>query len=110
MTTSTEGMRQDLARAGLTSDPLGRYYTSPTVSRSLIDRIEVAKPKLILELGSGSGSLCTAAATRWHDATLVTVDVDRRTPDGLGTDIVGSDRRHSHYVHDVLDPTLSDKI
>lgn len=110
MTTSPSGMRQFLARAGQTSDPLGRYYTTPIVSRSLIDRIEVAKPKLVLELGSGSGSLCTAAATRWHDAKLVTVDVDRRASKGLDADKVGPDRRHSHFVHDVLDSALSDKI
>lgn len=107
---SPSGMRQALARAGSTSDPLGRYYTSPIVSQSLIDRIEVVKPKLVLELGSGSGSLYTAAATRWHDAKLVTVDVDRRIPKGLDAEKGGPDRRHSHFVHDVLDCALSDKI
>jgi type I restriction enzyme M protein len=99
-----------LARAGRTSDPWGRYYTTPIISRSLIDRIEVAKPKLLLELGSGSGSLCTAAAARWHDAMLVTVDVDCRAPNRLGADKFGPDRRHSHFIHDVLDSALSDKI
>jgi type I restriction enzyme M protein len=103
-------MRQVLSRAGQTSDPWGRYYTTPIVSRSLIDQIEVTKPKLLLELGSGSGSLCTAAATRWHDAMLVTVDVDRRAPEGLDADKFGSDSRHSHFIHDVLDSALSDKI
>lgn len=107
---SPSGMHQALARAGHTSDPLGRYYTTSTISQSLIDRIEVAKPKLVLELGSGSGSLCSAAATRWHDAKLVTVDVDRRTPNGLGVKKGKPDRRHSHFVHDVLDSALSDKI
>ncbi|KUE88083.1 hypothetical protein ASL20_15535 [Cupriavidus necator] len=76
----------------------------------MVDRIEVAKPKLVLELGSGSGSLCTAAATRWHKAQLVTVDVDSRAPKALDADMVGTGRRHSHYVHDVLDAALSDKI
>jgi len=110
MITSSNDMRQVLARAGQTSDPWGRYYTTPIVSRSLIDRIEIAKPKLLLELGSGSGSLCTAAATRWHDAMLVTVDVDRSAPKGLDADKFGPDPRHSHFVHDVLDLGLSDKI
>ncbi|MCY1201029.1 protein-(glutamine-N5) methyltransferase, release factor-specific [compost metagenome] len=110
MATSTSGMGQVLARAGHTSDPWGRYYTTPIVSQSLVDRIEVAKPKLVLELGSGSGSLCTAAATRWHKAQLVTVDVDSRAPKALDADMVGTGRRHSHYVHDVLDAALSDKI
>lgn len=110
MTTSPNGMREVLARAGQTSDPWGRYYTTPIVSQSLIDRIDVAKPKLVLELGSGSGSLCTAAATRWHDAELVTVDVDRRVSIGLGADKDRGDCRHRHFVHDVLDAALSDKI
>ncbi len=110
MTTSPSGVHQILTRASQTSDPWGRYYTTPIVSRSLIDRIEIAKPMLVLELGSGSGSLCTAAATRWHDAKLVTVDVDRGAPKELDGDKVGSDRRHSHFVHDVLDSALSDKI
>ena len=110
MVTSSNEMRRVLARAGHTSDPWGRYYTSPIVSRSLIERIDVATPELLLELGSGSGSLCTAAATRWRDAKLVTVDVDQnalRAPDGGKLE---SARRHSHFVHDVLDSALSDKI
>ncbi|RXV67950.1 hypothetical protein D1006_22255 [Burkholderia stabilis] len=110
MITSSNGIRQVLARAGQTSDPWGRYYTTPIISRSLIDRIEVAEPKLVLELGSGSGSLCTAAATRWHNARLVTVDVDRRASKGLDTEKVRFGRRHRHFVHDVLDSALSDKI
>jgi len=110
MVTSSSGMREVLARAGHTSDPWGRYYTTPIVSQSLVDRIEVTKPKLVLELGSGSGSLCTAAATRWHSAKLVTVDVDGHASKGLDAEKLGSERRHSHYVHDALDSALSDKI
>lgn len=110
MTISPSGMDQALSRASQTSDPWGRYYTSPIVSHTLIDRIEVTKPKLVLELGSGSGSLCTAAATRWRDAKFVTVDIDRRALRGLDIDESGPNRRHSHFVHDVLDSALSDKI
>lgn len=110
MTTSAGAFSQDLARASQTSDPWGRYYTSPIVSQSLIDSIEAAKPKLVLELGSGSGSLCTAAATRWRDAKLVTVDADRQAPKRLGAGHVFRKHRHSHFVHDVLDEALSDKI
>jgi type I restriction enzyme M protein len=110
MSTSPNGMRQVLARAGQTSDPWGRYYTTPAISQSLIEQIEISKPTLVLELGSGSGSLCTAAATRWHDAKLVTVDVDCGASKGLDAAKIGTDRRHSHFVHDVLDSALSDKI
>jgi len=60
----------------------------------LIDSIEASKPRLVLELGSGSGSLCTAAATRWQDAKLVTADVDRHAPQGV---------REQNYIRRPLD-------
>ncbi len=110
MTTSAQGLPDSLARPRLTSDPWGRYYTSPLVSRSLIERIEAAKPKLVLELGSGSGSLCTAAAQRWQDAKLVTVDVDRGAPKRLAGGTHKARLKHTHFVHDVLDEALSDRI
>lgn len=110
MTTSANAFSQELARVNQTSDPWGRYYTPPIVSQSLIDNIEVYKPRLLLELGSGQGSLCTAAATRWQDAKLVTVDVDDRTPPNLSSGHFFQEHRHSHFVHDVLDDELSEKI
>jgi type I restriction enzyme M protein len=110
MAASSNGLSQHLARPGQNSDPWGRYYTSPDVSCSLIERIEVRKPKLVLELGSGSGSLCSAAASRWHDARLVTVDVDRQAPKRLDTERAGPGLKHFHFVHDALDEALSDKI
>lgn len=110
MTTSTQGLPDSLARPRLTSDPWGRYYTSPSMSQSLIERIEAAKPKLVLELGSGSGSLCTAAAQRWQDAKLVTVDVDRGAPKRLASGTPKARLQHTHFVHDVLDEALSDRI
>lgn len=106
----SSGLRQNLAQSGQYSDPWGRYYTSAEVSRSLVERIEVYKPKVVLELGSGSGSLCSAAASRWHDARLVTVDVDRQAQKRLCADKVHADSKHSHFVHDALDEALSDKI
>lgn len=110
MTTSAGAFSQELVRASHTSDPWGRYYTSPIVSQSLIDSIEASEPKLVLELGSGSGSLCTAAATRWQDAKLVTVDADHHVPRRLGTRHALRKHQHSHFIHDVLDEALSDKI
>lgn len=106
----SSGLKQHLTRPGQHSDPWGRYYTSSDLSRSLIERIEVHEPRLVVELGSGSGSLCSAAADRWHDAQLVTVDVDRQAPNRLDVKRVGSRVRHSHYVHDALDAALSEKI
>lgn len=107
---SAGAFSQELARASQTADPWGRYYTSPIVSQSLIDSIEASQPKVVLELGSGSGSLCTAAATRWQDAKLVTVDLDGQMLKRLSVGHVFRKNRHSHFVHDVLDEELSDKI
>jgi type I restriction enzyme M protein len=110
VTASLSTFNQGLARAGRTSDHWGRYYTSPLISRSLIDSIELQHPNLILELGSGSGSLCTAAASRWQDAKLITVDVDHQASDRLDVVNVQHQVRHRHFVHDVLDEALSDRI
>jgi type I restriction enzyme M protein len=110
MTASAGAFSEELARASQTSDPWGRYYTSPLVTQALIDSIEASTPKLVLELGSGSGSLCTAAATRWQDAKLVTVDLDRQAPRRLSGGQISRKHQHNHFVHDVLDEALSDKI
>lgn len=110
VTASSGAFNKNLVRASQTSDHWGRYYTSSVISQSLIDNIEASKPKLVLELGSGSGSLCMAAATRWHDAQLVTVDVDWQAPNRFKAARVGCQVRHSHFVQDVLDEALSDKI
>lgn len=106
----SSGSRQHLTRPGQHSDPWGRYYTSSDVSRSLIEHIEEHNPSLVVELGSGSGSLSTAAAVRWHDAQLVTVDVDQHASYRLDVKHLGSRVRHNHYVHDALDAALSEKI
>ncbi len=101
-------MSQFLARPSQTSDPWGRYYTSPEVSRLLINGIETTKPRLVLELGSGAGSLSEAAANRWKNVKLVTVDVDRSAPYHFDENATSS--RHSHFIQDVLDESLSEKI
>lgn len=110
MVASPSGLSQRLARPGQHSDPWGRYYTSSDLSSSLVGCIESRKPKVLLELGSGSGSLCSAAANRWRDAQLVTVDVDRRVPESLASEGAGQGGKHSHFIHDALDEALSDKI
>lgn len=104
------GLSQRLARPGQHSDPWGRYYTSSDLSSSLVACIESRKPKVLLELGSGSGSLCSAAANRWRNAQLVTVDVDRQVAESLASEGAGQVGKHSHFVHDALDEALSDKI
>lgn len=110
MTAETGYVGPHLTRSGRTSDPWGRYYTSPEVSRSLIERINVPKPKLVLELGSGSGALCAAAASRWQAARLITVDTDKHLSVRECAHSLGQPTQHSHFVHDALDEDLPNKI
>lgn len=110
MAASSRGFREHRTHLGQYSDPWGRYYTSAEVSRSLIQHIKARTPKLVLELGSGSGSLCSAAVNRWRDAQLITVDVDHHAPKQLHAGQIGLDAKHIHFVHDALDEALSDKI
>lgn len=110
MVGSPKGQVQRLTRPSQNSDPWGRYYTSQQLSSSLIENIEVRKPKLLLELGSGSGSLCWAAANRWNNAQLITVDVDREAPKRPDRPVDGAGPKHRHFVHDALDEAISEKI
>ena len=64
-------------------------------SSSLIQHIKARTPKLMPELGSGSGSLCSAAVDRWRDAQLITVDVDHHAPKRLPAGQIGLDAKHS---------------
>lgn len=57
-------------------DILGRYYTDSAVSKILVEQIEVEDVKNILDLGSGTGSLSSAAAIRWHDANILSLDIE----------------------------------
>jgi len=110
MTAETGHAGPNLIRSGRTSDPSGRYYTPPEVSRSLIERINFPRPQLVLELGSGSGALCAAAASRWQSARLITVDTDNCPSKRQSARSLGRIAHHTHFVHDALDEHLPDKI
>ncbi|SDE11427.1 N-6 DNA methylase [Aquimonas voraii] len=101
---------EDLRRSGRRSDPLGRYYTSPEVSSSLVELICAPRPKLILELGSGSGALCAAAARRWQEARIITVDTDTCANKRQSARNPDQHAKHSHFVHDALDQDLPNKV
>ena len=58
------------------SDPLGRYYTDPVIGKVFVSMFDRRHVSAILDLGSGSGSLTIAAARRWADAHIQTVDID----------------------------------
>lgn len=103
----TLALQRDLIRPSTTSDSWGRYYTAPAVSDILIDSIGHVRPKLIVELGAGQGSISSAAVKKWEAARLITVDVDHGTrPVLIGRD----DQNHMHYIQDALDDELADKI
>lgn len=110
MIADTGHAAHDLMRSGRTSDHWGRYYTSPEVSCALIERINVPQPKLLLELGSGSGALCAAAANRWQAARLITVDTDKCPSKPQSTHSLGQTDQHVHFAHDALDENLPNKI
>ncbi|WP_397459631.1 N-6 DNA methylase [Pseudomonas asplenii] len=86
------------------SDPLGRYYTKDLISDLLISEIK-SDPNLVLDLGSGDGSLSRAAMSRWADALYVTVDIDRVLD---SSSLVGEQNRikHRHHQLDALSPHL----
>jgi type I restriction enzyme M protein len=67
--------------------------------------METLRVSNILDLGSGSGSLSTAAAERWNDAAITTVDVDSNVGAPLNP-ARGCAARHDHYSFDALDENL----
>lgn len=58
------------------SDVLGRYYTKSDISSFLVDQIDDHNPRRLLDLGAGTGSLSIAAACRWSNLEILTVDID----------------------------------
>lgn len=98
----------DLKRPSGSADVLGRYYTPPEVSQTLIDAMMALRPKLVLELGAGQGSLASAAYRKWKNANFVTVDMDSAVKTVLGG--ITSRPSHIHHSHDALDDELADRI
>lgn len=86
----------------------GRYYTKPAVGQALVDLTLLRRPKGLIDLGTGGGSLALAAARRWSNLNLLTVDVDvtsnRRLAKLLASEEV---RRHRHLRTDALEPSLA---
>lgn len=64
----------ELNEANRTS--LGQYFTSETVGQLLVATMAAPDPRIVLDLGSGKGSLSIAALRRWRRARLIGVDVD----------------------------------
>ena len=88
--------------------PLGRYYTNGLVGRTLVREMNLENPNLVVDLGTGDGSLSAEAAQIWTSARFVTVDID----DGISE--TNNDRlkntRSNHYTFDVLNSQLHNHI
>ncbi|MDZ4731058.1 MAG: N-6 DNA methylase [Xanthomonadales bacterium] len=86
----------------------GRYYTKPAIGQALVDLMHLRRPDRLIDLGVGGGSLTLAAARRWSNLDLLTIDVDatsdRRLTKLLATEEI---RSHRHLRTDALEPGLA---
>jgi type I restriction enzyme M protein len=86
----------------------GRYYTKPVIGQTLVDLMNLRQPAGLIDLGVGGGSLTVAAARRWSNLNLLTIDVDpasnRRLSKLLAREEIGS---HLHLHADALEPSLA---
>ena len=92
----------------ITSDALGRYYTSSYVGAILVNSMEGIFPESVLDLGAGDGALTAAAAKKWLDATYYTVDIDKNAKSFTLPQVLGSSFRH--HVGDALSSTVEKKL
>lgn len=100
----------DLSRPSASADSWGRYYTAEWVSKTLVKAMHAGRPKMIVELGAGHGSLACAAGEKWRRAQVVTVDTDPAAAsflEHLAGRTVGGYR---HHLHDALDDDLAERI
>lgn len=86
----------------------GRYYTKPVIGQTLVDLMNLRQPAGLIDLGVGGGSLTVAAARRWSNLHLLTIDVDpasdRHLSKLLAREEIGS---HLHLRADALEPRLA---
>jgi type I restriction enzyme M protein len=101
-------MRQELQ---LNGDPLGRFYTDPAIGQIFVSLFDRRQATSILDLGSGGGSLTFAAARRWIEARIQTVDVDLGAEEHIRTGMASAGHiQHDHLVADVLDENLPEMV
>ncbi|HET7832745.1 MAG TPA: N-6 DNA methylase [Gallionella sp.] len=92
----------------ITSDTLGRYYTSSYVGTILVNSMGGPPPESVLDLGAGDGALTAAAAKKWLDATYYTVDIDKNAKSSALPQMFGSSFRH--HVGDALASTVEKRL
>lgn len=89
---------------GLPRDPLSRFYSNTIVGRVVVDRVFACAPGTVVDLGSGSGVLATAASGKWPEARVIAVDLDpaaRLASVRLGLE---------HLTADATDPDLHGRL
>ena len=91
------------------SDRLGRYYTAAAIGSALVGQLGGSAPSRIIDLGAGGGTLSLAAAVRWADSQILTVDVDSRSKAALRA-IPSLDYRHTHLRASALRVGLPDRV
>ena len=97
-----------LIRPSTNSDSWGRYYTSNFVSNVLVNTMGCISPKVIVELGSGKGSIALEAAKRWNASKFITVDMDPLAITQLNG--LKNVKNHTHHIQDALDDSLAERI
>ncbi len=90
------------------SDPLGRYYTHSLVSKTLVREMNLSKPSLVVDLGTGDGSLSAEAAQIWTSARFITVDIDNSITK-INNHRLKEINAH-HFEFDVLNSQLHQRI
>lgn len=91
------------------SDRLGRYYTAQDVGSLLVSQIDLRTPRHIVDLGAGGGALSMAAAARWADSDIITVDVDGRSREALNRTFAKTGRHH-HIRMSALSARLPERL
>jgi type I restriction enzyme M protein len=94
-------------RPSTSSDPFGRYYTAAAISWLLVSQMTVKRPKLVLDLGAGSGELTRAALMKWRRAHVVAVDSHLDIDPGTRPPVAG---QFCTYRTDALNPNLAAEI
>lgn len=92
-------------------DTLNLFYTRTAVGELLVDQLGEFRPRNVLDLGAGDGSLSAAVVARWKEVEAVTVDLDPGVVDGLHDRLKGAGAAlHRHHVRGVLKSTLTASV